>query len=393
MSLTDNKTKIQELITTINNLPEAGSGGVELPTLTNPAEATKVLAGEQYINENGEAITGTMPNNGTISTTIDGLNTKTATIPEGYTTGGAVTVDDTVDNIANEQADLIAQAISALENKVAATQPQVTLQEKTVSPTTSKQTVTADSGYDGLSKVTVNAMTTATQATPSISISSAGLITASSTQSAGYVTAGTKSATKQLTVQAAKTITPSTSSQTAVAKDVYTTGTVTVGAIPSTYVRPTTTKTATTYTPTTSNQTIAAGTYCSGAQTIQGDANLVAGNIKNGVSIFGVAGTYNGGGSSGGSSGIETCTVSLSCDGPVIIGGGIGYYMNGQGSYGSLILDAMTTTTYNVQKNSIIVFSEWTSMSNVTGNAEELFYMMNRAAYFVSGDCTFTYMG
>lgn len=52
-----------------------------------------------------------------------------------------------------------------------------------------------------------------------------------------------------------------------------------------------TTKAATTYTPTTSNQTIAAGTYCSGAQTIKGDANLVASNIKKGVTIFGVTGT------------------------------------------------------------------------------------------------------
>lgn len=51
-------------------------------------------------------------------------------------------------------------------------------------------------------------------------------------------------------------------------------------------------KGATTYTPGTSNQTIAASQYLSGAQTIKGDANLVAGNIKKGVSIFGVTGTY-----------------------------------------------------------------------------------------------------
>jgi hypothetical protein len=38
-----------------------------------------------------------------------------------------------------------------------------------------------------------------------------------------------------LTTQAAKTVTPSTSSQTAVAKNVYTTGAVTVAAIPSKY--------------------------------------------------------------------------------------------------------------------------------------------------------------
>ena len=52
-----------------------------------------------------------------------------------------------------------------------------------------------------------------------------------------------------------------------------------------------TTKGATTYTPGTSNQTIASGTYLTGAQTISGDANLLAGNIVSGKTIFGVAGT------------------------------------------------------------------------------------------------------
>lgn len=41
-------------------------------------------------------------------------------------------------------------------------------------------------------------ISTATQATPSISVSSSGLITAQTTQSAGYVSSGTKSATLQL---------------------------------------------------------------------------------------------------------------------------------------------------------------------------------------------------
>lgn len=81
-------------------------------------------------------------------------------------------------------------------------------------------------------------VTTVPQATPTISVSSSGLITASATQTAGYVNAGTKSATKQLTTQAAKTVTPTTSSQTAVASGVYTTGAITVGAIPSSYIQP-----------------------------------------------------------------------------------------------------------------------------------------------------------
>ena len=64
----------------------------------------------------------------------------------------------------------------------------------------------------------------------------------------------------------------------------YVKGNTITGSIPS--------KGATTYTPGTSNQTIASGQYLSGAQTIKGDANLVAANIAKGKSIFGVTGTY-----------------------------------------------------------------------------------------------------
>lgn len=51
---------------------------------------------------------------------------------------------------------------------------------------------------------------------------------------------------------------------------------------------------ATTWTPTTSDQTIASGKILTGAQTIKGDADLVAGNIKKNVQIFGVTGSYEG---------------------------------------------------------------------------------------------------
>ena len=90
---------------------------------------------------------------------------------------------------------------------------QPSLQSKTVSPSTAAQTITPDSGYDGLSQVVVNA------------------------------------------------ISP--------------------------------TKGAQTYTPTTTDQTISSGRWLTGAQTIKGDANLVASNIKSGVSIFGVSGSYS----------------------------------------------------------------------------------------------------
>jgi len=76
--------------------------------------------------------------------------------------------------------------------------------------TASGATVTVPAGY--YASQATKSVATATQATPSVSIDSAGKITATATQTAGYVSAGTKSGTKQLTVQAAKTITPSTSS-------------------------------------------------------------------------------------------------------------------------------------------------------------------------------------
>ena len=53
-------------------------------------------------------------------------------------------------------------------------------------------------------------------------------------------------------------------------------------------------KAAAAYTPGTSDQVLAAGQYLEGAQSIKGDVNLVAGNIRSGVSVFGVVGTHTG---------------------------------------------------------------------------------------------------
>lgn len=115
------------------------------------------------------------------------------------------------------------------------------------------------------------------QATPDITVFSTGQIIAKATQAEGYVYGGTRQKTTQLTTQAAKTVTPTTTNQTAVASGVYTTGAVTV----------------------------------------KGDSNLKAENIKKDVTIFGVKGTYEGsGGGGGGSASVETCTVRISCFSP-----------------------------------------------------------------------------
>ena len=53
-------------------------------------------------------------------------------------------------------------------------------------------------------------------------------------------------------------------------------------------------KEAETFMPSTTDQVISSGIYLSGNQTIKGDPNLVPGNIKNGVTIFGVTGAHGG---------------------------------------------------------------------------------------------------
>lgn len=68
-------------------------------------------------------------------------------------------------------------------------------------------------------------------ATPTISVSATGEISATVSQPEGYTAGATKKATQQLATQSAKTVTPTENAQTVVAANVYTTGAVKVGAI------------------------------------------------------------------------------------------------------------------------------------------------------------------
>lgn len=198
-TLQTNNSSLEDIITQLNNMPEAGGG---LDTSDATATSGDILSGKTaYVD--GQKITG---------------------------------------NIATQTASNL---------------------------TASGSVVTVPAGY--YSAQATKSVASATQATPTVTInSSTGLVTATATQTAGYVAAGTKSATSQLAFKAATTITPGTTNQTAVS----------------------------------------ANTYVGGAITVKGDANLVASNIVSGKSIFGVVGTATAGGGSGADTSIEDAFVT-----------------------------------------------------------------------------------
>lgn len=59
------------------------------------AVAAHVLAGVKFVNASGVQDEGTMPNNGAISGTMNGIDSTEVSVAAGYTSGGKVAFDDT----------------------------------------------------------------------------------------------------------------------------------------------------------------------------------------------------------------------------------------------------------------------------------------------------------
>lgn len=120
------------------------------------AAVAEVLVGKTFA-KGGQILTGTMKNNGAVTGSIT-TKAGTYTVPQGYHDGsGKVSIAST------EQAKLIPTnirdgvTILGVEGTMSGTEG-AKPQSKTVTPTTTQQTVLPDEGYNYLSQVTVAAI-------------------------------------------------------------------------------------------------------------------------------------------------------------------------------------------------------------------------------------------
>ncbi len=271
----------------------------DIPTGTATTPATSITADP----------TVSVDSNGLVTASVSASQPVTPTVNEGYVmsgTAGTVSVQgsstlqlstqagETITPTETEQTAVAAQKYTTGDIKVAAIPSDYigseVPQKSTSDMTASGATVTAPAGYysEAASKTIPNATwknASAVGVVPEISVDSSGLITANCSgwtsihplTASGYADSDTAAniqlsgvKTSQLSTQAAATITPTESEQTAVTAGKYTTGIVKVSGIPSDYVGSTVTrKAAGTYTPSSVAQEIAAGQYLDGAQTIE----------------------------------------------------------------------------------------------------------------------------
>ena len=135
--------------------PIEGTCTFDVDSQDATAAVAEILVGKTAYAR-GALLTGTMPNNGSVSGEISTKDGQYS-IPQGYHDGGGK-----VGIAATEQSKLIPGNIKAGVNVLGVTGTyggeEIKAQSKSVTPSTSQQTVQPDDGYDYLANVTVAAI-------------------------------------------------------------------------------------------------------------------------------------------------------------------------------------------------------------------------------------------
>lgn len=305
---------------TVNPTPTASGATVTIPagyysSQTTKSVTTMTLPWQFSSTGTGTQVTSVWPEETTRYINISSGYNETAGYYQivGLTLDSLSVTENGTYNVADDERGL--DGYKTVVVSIPSITP--TIQSLSITPSTSEQTFNSSS-VDGYKPVTVAAMPTMTLPTSAASSATSGYTskaTISRSTSAqyinippGYNSTGAYyviSATPNGTASAPTSIsgtsaTVSTGTNTLTfTKTVSVTPVVSAGYVSSgtatnssvTLTASVTTKAAATITPGTSDQTIASGTYLTGAQTIKGDANLVAAKIVYPNTIFGVTGT------------------------------------------------------------------------------------------------------